>query len=462
MPKRVKLPNGQYGVFPDDMGNDQIEAVLQKQFGAPQGPDLGTLSANINSPAGGAGYRPQAPPLPQTGFFAGVRQGASDVGGMPLDIAKSVTAAPQTTGESFLAKILPGNAALAAKRLIVDPMNAEAQKAQELQAQGKPYVGHAIASGIPLIGPFAAALGEQAGTGDVSGAAGRGLINWLAMKAAGSPEVQEGLGKMPISREGAVEKLTRSVNPPPQIKPGIRAQFSDQLDAILRSGSPKNQAELVNAIQGAMNADKYRQTFIEPYGSEQVAPPRSYQGAKAPSSFAEGRATINQLDARLSQINDTLYPKYNNKGAGSIAAEAQIGSEQAAALTSEATAIRNVLADELAKRTGVPRETIYKMRKNWGELNSLRQTAQLALDTSSMPSQAGVPLSRTGVLERAINRVAFKPAANRAIRAASSRYTPTPAEPITINETPFKAQQAAANERLFARKRMSELLSGSR
>lgn len=29
---RIKLPNGQYGNFPDDMPHDQIEAVLQKQF----------------------------------------------------------------------------------------------------------------------------------------------------------------------------------------------------------------------------------------------------------------------------------------------------------------------------------------------------------------------------------------------------------------------------------------------
>ncbi len=33
---RVKLPNGQYANFPDNMPHDQIESVLQKQFPKPE------------------------------------------------------------------------------------------------------------------------------------------------------------------------------------------------------------------------------------------------------------------------------------------------------------------------------------------------------------------------------------------------------------------------------------------
>jgi hypothetical protein len=38
---RVKLPNGQYGSFPDDMPHDQIESVLQKQFPKPESQSTG-------------------------------------------------------------------------------------------------------------------------------------------------------------------------------------------------------------------------------------------------------------------------------------------------------------------------------------------------------------------------------------------------------------------------------------
>lgn len=50
---RIKLPNGQYGNFPDDMPIEQIEAVLQKQFGfqEPQAEEsfLGKLPRNITA-----------------------------------------------------------------------------------------------------------------------------------------------------------------------------------------------------------------------------------------------------------------------------------------------------------------------------------------------------------------------------------------------------------------------------
>jgi hypothetical protein len=63
---------------------------------------------------------------------------------------------------------------------VVDPMQAEAAKAR----QGGPgSAGHAIASGIPVIGPYAANLGEQAASGDVGGALTRGITQYAAPKA---------------------------------------------------------------------------------------------------------------------------------------------------------------------------------------------------------------------------------------------------------------------------------------
>lgn len=68
---RVKLPNGQYGSFPDDMPHDQIESVLQKQF--PQQPVAPEQSFGEKL-------------LPNIG--AGIAKGVTGLANIPYDIAK--------------------------------------------------------------------------------------------------------------------------------------------------------------------------------------------------------------------------------------------------------------------------------------------------------------------------------------------------------------------------------------
>jgi hypothetical protein len=77
---------------------------------------------------------------------------------------------------------------------VVDPMQAEAAKARH---GGPGSTGHAIASGIPVIGPYAANLGEQAASGDVGGMVSRGATQVLAPKliAKAAPLVTKAAGK---------------------------------------------------------------------------------------------------------------------------------------------------------------------------------------------------------------------------------------------------------------------------
>jgi len=79
---RVKLPNGQYGNFPDDMPHDQIEAVLQKQFPVqPKEPEQGFLNK-----------------LPRN-IGAGALQGLSGLINLPYNIAQMLPSNPR--GESY-------------------------------------------------------------------------------------------------------------------------------------------------------------------------------------------------------------------------------------------------------------------------------------------------------------------------------------------------------------------------
>lgn len=69
---KVKLPNGQIGNFPDDMPHEQIESVLQKQFGAPepQAPEQGFLNK-----------------LPRN-IAAGATRGIAGLANIPYELAK--------------------------------------------------------------------------------------------------------------------------------------------------------------------------------------------------------------------------------------------------------------------------------------------------------------------------------------------------------------------------------------
>lgn len=57
------------------------------------------------------------------------------------------------------------------RKYVTDPAVAEYDKGDE--QGGLPGLGHKLASAVPLVGPFAAELGEQAGHGDIGGAGGK-------------------------------------------------------------------------------------------------------------------------------------------------------------------------------------------------------------------------------------------------------------------------------------------------
>jgi hypothetical protein len=72
----------------------------------------------------------------------------------------------------------PGDTETDRLKFLVNKYVADPAKRQEILAQNAPdpwsSIGHSVAEAIPLIGPWAAGLGEQAGTGDIGGAAARG------------------------------------------------------------------------------------------------------------------------------------------------------------------------------------------------------------------------------------------------------------------------------------------------
>src|SRR5260370_19082722 len=71
-----------------------------------------------------------------------------------------------------------------ANKYIFDPADEQERKAQKSTSTLE-SIGHSVAEAIPLVGPWAASLGEQAGTGDVGGAMARGGTQVAAAELGG-------------------------------------------------------------------------------------------------------------------------------------------------------------------------------------------------------------------------------------------------------------------------------------
>jgi hypothetical protein len=103
------------------------------------------------------------------------------------------------SGVASMVGDIPSGASEFLSKNVVVPGEAEHEKAakawEELQAQSRstgrapiekilPMIGHEAASQLPVVGPWAAGLGEQAGSGDIGGAAARGGTQAVAAEVA--------------------------------------------------------------------------------------------------------------------------------------------------------------------------------------------------------------------------------------------------------------------------------------
>lgn len=259
-----------------------------------------------------------------------------------------------------------------------------------------------IRIGATQFGPGGTQTYDKAAAGDIKGAAGTGigtLLPYVAGAAAGGPEAGK-IGKpVPVSEDAAIANIRKAVNPAPTdagFSPGAHhgtgfsGELADQIHTIVdhgqKTGLPDQLAQAktpgaaLNAtaetVRSAAKADPYFKSYIEPNLNE-VFPTSRIKGYSG-GTVGEGgnAATLDQLNKRLSTINDTLSPKYSRGGAGSVAAQNAVGAEQAASMQVEAAGIRMTIAQELSKRTGIPAEQLAGMRKNYGQMSDLADTIQ--------------------------------------------------------------------------------------
>jgi len=118
-----------------------------------------------------------------------------------------------------------------AEKFVFAPAREQQGKIQQAFERGdtSSAVGHAIASGLPLVGPWAASLGEQMGTGDIGGALAKGGAQVATPIAAGKAISAAGRVAAPLAGVAA-ERIYGSA-----LKPST-AKFAPSPEALVRTG----------------------------------------------------------------------------------------------------------------------------------------------------------------------------------------------------------------------------------
>ncbi len=184
---------------------------------------------------------------------------------------------------------------------VAAPLEAQQQQAQQLRQQGRntEAFGHTIASYLPFLGPAAASLGEQAGSGDIGGAAARAAGQYGAVKGAqvaaeyggqAAGAARTAIGKASYTPEGTLK-------PFPQALSKLGGAFVGHLTGIpeagiggFLTGPQAYKALFPNPDAEYISQGKYMNAGYRPVGEPEPPEPSMIAGtptnALAPGSQA--------------------------------------------------------------------------------------------------------------------------------------------------------------------------------
>lgn len=211
-----------------DIPEDQVQAAIANG---------GKIAVRMKDPQGTLRYIPQDsvedakraggaladdPTHVETGVWAGIKRGVSNIASLPGQVYHAVADDPRDVSEQFTSD-RGGRLAVAAKRLLLDPQLDQERKAQEYysQANNDPdsqaaHMGnmHRIAAVVPVVGPIAGELTDRYLKGDKGGALAEGATYIAAPKVAEKviktiPKVAD----IPSPRGSMAERMQKPVEP---------------------------------------------------------------------------------------------------------------------------------------------------------------------------------------------------------------------------------------------------------
>lgn len=189
------------------------------------------------------------------------------------------------------------------EKFVEQPMEQQVVKAGQAFNQGDTLagVGHGLASGVPLIGPWAASLGEQAGSGDIGGAVGGAAGTYAAVKApAAVGAVANQVLPSRIRAQAGLDRVANSSDTPQAPNFDSTAKRISDADAkIAQYGGPPL-PDTVRALQGraialgSPSSGATPPTFVELYEHLKAINKSLYVDRSVPKSLEPEVKTIAQ------------------------------------------------------------------------------------------------------------------------------------------------------------------------
>lgn len=248
----------------------------------------------------------------------------------------------------------------------------------------------------------------------------------------------------------AAASLAKAINPPGGVPEGLEDSLATQTPGIkdyaARTSNPLNTRwELAKAALGHAQElnDFYDQHVLGPSADRPVSVEGTgYQG----ESNGNGKATLGQIDDRLSAINKLTRPAF-----GKLDSSATMTALERQGLDNEAGALRQTLYNELSKDTGMTPEAIKKLRTDYG------QSYDIAGKTDAARRRVGtggpVPLTKEGLIQSVLENIqgGRDAMADRGVQSALQQFRPamSPIASMRQKVTGFRNQAAttaAANQ----------------
>jgi hypothetical protein len=384
-PRYVQLPNGTYLEWPENVTADQFKAkalkVMGQSYNSVQRP-------TIEPPPGTPTIPKPAPPMQQVRTITGTPFNPSRLGGELVNMEGDIM-----SSMGHLAGMVPASLHRAAQKIGVigkGDLYPGEHTQEEIKSQDIPNAVLTTVGGIGEEGPMPA-----------------------------------------TNRTASVSRtITDAINPSAKAMPGYEKALSEHLDKIITTAAQKgitidSPASLAQAMKtaGETIRSHYYDRILAPFKdlSVDITGVKGYSGQGASPSTA----TLSQLDARLSQINAELDPKYSKPGVAGQAAVKSTGD-----LNAEASSIRSVLYSKLGQASGIDPKVIAQTRGSFGSLRKLAEQTQTAADVLRHSENAAknAPITvnpfsgskgKQFVVDKAVNAVRGNPV-HTAIRKAMS------------------------------------------
>jgi hypothetical protein len=217
--KIVEVPGVGNVAFPGGMHDEAVAQAIKGHL-AQQDATINQMQAENPQPKPYLGLTPR-------NVLGNVWQGAKGVASGAYELGKDIVTNPNWVfGQDSTFN-----------KFVLNPAGEQAAKATKEWEAGRPLqaVGHELAGALPLVGPWSASLGEQAGQGDIGGAAGQAIGTVGAIRAAQvSPKLGSKLGKTiaPV-RAAIAERAAQSLLGP---EPRNIFEVSRPAPALVKEG----------------------------------------------------------------------------------------------------------------------------------------------------------------------------------------------------------------------------------